>query len=125
MGLGKISNHDLPNAGRVDTVIGVGNDIPETTHLAPGKARIPLFDLFGEVRRGLSNDLQSPLDCIPKLTILPKVLQAVAFSETSGIGHRLVNVGEILFLTAGHETKAASREKRDPRNGSALSKARK
>ena len=92
MRLGEVSDYNLPDASRVDTMIGVGNNIPEPTHFTPGQARIPFFNLVGEVRRGLSNDFQRPFDRVSELPIVHKILQVVSLGEPPGVGHRLVNV---------------------------------
>lgn len=83
----------------------MGNDITEPTHFAPGKAGGPVLDFVGEIRGRLSDNFQGPLNCVSELPILQKIVQVVALGEVPSVGHRLVNIGEILYLTAAQSRK--------------------
>lgn len=106
---GKILSDDLPDAGRIDAVIGVRDDIAKPTHFIPRKAPVPFLDILRDVRGGLSDNFQGPLDCITELAILQIVVQVAALGKAPGVGHRLVDVGEVLLLTSAHKRKAVEK----------------
>jgi hypothetical protein len=104
----KILGYDLPDADRIDAMVGVSNNIAQSSHFAPRKTPIPTLDIFGTVGGRLTNNLQCPLNCVSELAIPPEIVYIMSLGKTPGIGHRLVNIGEILFLTTGHETERQS-----------------
>ena len=101
--LWEISLHHHPHSGGVDAMVSMRNSIPEPTHLLPGNRRVLRFHLVREIRRRLADDFQRPSDGVAKQAILPVILQVPTGCEIAGIGHRLVNIGEILRLTACHD----------------------
>lgn len=100
--LRKIVGYNLPYPCRINAMIGVGDNIPESSHFVPGEARISGLHPVREIRGGLPDNLQGSFDGVAELAILQKVLQVVPLGEVAGVGHGFVNVGEILRLTAGH-----------------------
>lgn len=102
MHLGEISGHHAPHPGGVNPVIGVSDDITQPTHLPPWKMLVAGFDLVGQVRRGLTNNLQSALNRIPKLAIVSKFCERTVRCKISDISHRFINIGQILRLATRH-----------------------
>jgi len=103
MRLGEVPGHDRPHPRRIDAVIGMSDNVAEPPHLVPRKTRVLCFDIVGQIRGGLADDLQGPFDGVPELAVLTQVLQVVPLGEGANVRHRLVNVGEILCLTPGYD----------------------